>query len=173
MFTLWPGLKPDPGDRLGADVSIFAVEPGVTYQSWVRRTSNTAEEIRTRANEYISQASIPGEAADPHTRRQLLLVKGSVIYVRLTIEGFKRGSVILRWSMYNARNNQRVPVSDFHDVRAGDINLDTPSDRSVAQLWVPPAPGQSKVFIRVELVSREGTLLAVADSGKFAGSAAY
>jgi hypothetical protein len=95
VFTLWPGLKPDPRERLGADVSVFDVEPSVTYGAWLQRTSATEEEVRRRQDRYIRRAGLPGERADPATRRGLLNVKGNVAYVRVTIEGFKRRSVVI------------------------------------------------------------------------------
>lgn len=169
IFTLVPGLKPDPRERVAADVSVFDVEPAVAHAAWIRRTSSTAAEEARRQREYIREAAIPGESVDAQTQQKLLRVKGNVVYVTLTIEGFKRRNVSLRWSMYGARSGQRVPQEDFQDARVGDVDLEAPTDRSVVQFWVSPVPVRYEVFVRVELVS-DGTLLAVADTGKFARS---
>jgi hypothetical protein len=169
VFTLWPELRPDPRERLSAEVSVFDVEPAVTYGAWLRRTSASTVEYRKREEAYIGRAGIPGEPVDITTRRRLLRVQGNVVYVRVTIEGFKRRSVGMRWSMYDARSHRRVPQGDFQDVRAGDVDLDAPSDRIVVQLWVPLAPVEQDVFLRIELLSRAGALLAVGDSERFRG----
>jgi hypothetical protein len=169
VFTLWPGLKPDPGERLGAAVSVFDVETAVTHGAWIRRTSWTATEAQSRLEAFIRRGGIPGERVDKSTRKRLIGLEGSVLYVRLTIEGFKRRNVVLRWSIYDARSGQRLPGREFHDVRTAGVSLSAPSDRSVVQVWVPPVPVDHKVFARIELLSRDGTLLAVTDSGNFRG----
>lgn len=164
VFTLWPGLKPDPRERLGADVAVFAVEPGVRYGDWLRRTSPTPEELAARRRTYLRNAALPGEPLTPKGERALLRVAGSAVYVRLNIEGFKRRNVSLRWSMYDAASHRRVRERDLGDVQALDVDLEAPADRSVVLLWVPPSPDVAKTFVRVELHSRSGTMLAVADS---------
>jgi hypothetical protein len=166
VFTLWPELKPDPRERLGADVAVFSVEPGVRYGDWLERTSPTDEVLDRRREDYVERAALPGQltAAD---QRALLGVTGGVAYVRLTIEGFKRRNVRLRWSMYEARSGRRVGDRGFHDVPAAEVDLDAPTDRSVVQLWFPPPPSPGEKFVRVELSSAAGVLLAVADSERF------
>jgi hypothetical protein len=52
-------------------------------------------------------------------------------------------------------------------VPALDVDLDAPTDRSVVLLWTPPPPDRPKVFVRVELRSRAGSMLAVADTPYF------
>src|SRR5262245_32096112 len=41
LFQLAPGLKPDPGDNIGADVSVVALERGATIKSWIDRGFTT------------------------------------------------------------------------------------------------------------------------------------
>jgi len=169
VFTLWPGLKPDPGERVGANVSVLNVEPAVRYEDWIRRTSVDRQEMRRRTRDYVRRVGIPGESIDAGTRQRILGVKGNVAYIGLMIEGFKRQNVFLRWSIYDAQSMRRLADRAFQDVRAFDVDLEAPSARSVVQLWIPPVPVKRKVFVRIELLSREGVLLAVANSAKFAG----
>jgi hypothetical protein len=165
VFTIWPELRPDPRERLGAEVSIFAVEPAVEYDAWLRRTSANGRELKQRRREYLRHATLRGERLTKRDKEQLLAVRGNSVYVRSTIEGFKRRNVRLRWSMYDARRRTRQP--DFDDVPAADVDLNAPTDRSVTQLWISPTPPDKLVFVRVELLSRDSTLLAVADTPPF------
>lgn len=148
LFDLVPALKPDPRERLGADVSIFDVEPNVSYGDWLRRTNQRARFRREG----------PGAAQLP----------GKLVYVKTTIEGFKRRSASLRWSVYRARTRTRVPSPAFRDQHAVEVRLDAPTDRSLQELWVPQLPPlRGPFFVRVELRDRHNVLLAVADSRRF------
>ena len=167
VFTLWPGLKPDPRDRLGADVSVFAVEPGVGIGEWIRRTSTDRDDRRGRTERYLRTVIGPGPPPEACERAEYLAAPGHAIYVRVAIEGFKRREVQMRWSMYDQRSRQRVP--ELSDRTIGAIALDSPAARSVVQIWVPPAPGHALVFARIELIDPAHTTLAVADSPRFSG----
>jgi len=58
----------------------------------------------------------------------------------------------------------------LQDVPVAGVRLEAPTDRSFVQVWVPPVASTGRCFARFELVSRDGTLLAVADSPRFATS---
>ena len=86
----------------------------------------------------------------------------------MTVEGFKRRDVVLRWSMHDNRSKRRI--HEITSANAGQISLDAPTDRSVLRLWAPPAPAFKKVFLRIGLFARhDGTMLAVTDSSPFLG----
>jgi hypothetical protein len=157
VFTLWPGLRPDPRDRLGAELSVFAVDPNVTYREWLTARSSFSEE---EAEERLAaaQEQTPG----------LLRVRGEVAYVRTHVEGFKRRSVAMRASLYERASQARV--EGVSNVEVAMQQLDAPSDEAVVPVWLPcpPEAGRS-YFVRVELYHRgDNVLLAVADSRPFA-----
>ncbi len=151
LFDLVPALKPDPRERLGAEVSIFDVEPGVTIGDWLKRT-NQREQLRQ-----IGRRGGGG-----------LTVKGNLVYVKTTIEGFKRRRASLGWWVYRTRTRTRLQEPQFYDRRAVEVRLDAPTDRSLQEVWIPempPLPGS--FFVRVELRDANDVLLAVADSKPF------
>jgi hypothetical protein len=156
VFTLWPGLRPDPRDRLGAEVSVFAVDPNVTYREWITaRSSFSGDEAEARLRE--ARLQTPG----------LLRVRGEVAYVRMEVEGFKRRSVAMRVSLYEGWSNRRVEGAS--NIEVGSQELEAPSDRAVVPVWLPcpPEPGR-KYYVRVELYhAGDNVLLAVADSEPF------
>ena len=66
VLQFFPGLKADPRERAGADLEVFVVEPGVSYQDWLGRTSGSqrcGETVRTG-----SSAPLP---APPRCRRRI------------------------------------------------------------------------------------------------------
>jgi hypothetical protein len=154
VFTLWPGLKPDPGLNFAADVSVFGVDRGVLFGDYLRRTTFTPKELARARDGYPAS---------------LLRVRGEVVYVQSTLEGFKRRSVVLRWSLYDARSKQRLRGENFSQISAAQLHLEAPTDRTVQEIWLPPPPGKGPYFVRVELYDKRGVLLAVADSAPFAG----
>jgi hypothetical protein len=167
VFQFFPGLRPDPRERTGADLAVFAVEPAVTVDDWLQRTSGFPEDLRRRRDEYIrrSAGTLKITSAD---RATYLDRRGYVLYVRMTVEGFKRRDVVMRWSMYDNATRRRIHEITFKE--AGRMGLDAPTDRSVVELWAPPAPGHDKVFLRIALASNnDGTMLAVTDSPAFSG----
>jgi hypothetical protein len=87
-----------------------------------------------------------------------------------TIEGFKGRDVDLKWSIYDAKTDRRVAKPSLEAQVADRIlDLASPSTRQVIQLWTPELVGHTRYFVRLELVDRAGTSLAIADSDDFAG----
>jgi hypothetical protein len=169
-FALWPTLKPDPRDRLGADLGVFAVETRVTHDAWIRRVSPTPGDYGKLRTATLRDASLDGDSPGAEDERQILRQRGTLFYVKMTIEGFKRRNVTLRWSLYSERTRRRLPEPGLHDVPVAGVRLEAPTDRSFVQVWVPPVASTGRCFARFELVTRGGTLLAVADSPRFAAS---
>jgi hypothetical protein len=165
-FTLWPGLKPDPESTYRARVSVFAVEPGVRFGDYLHRLAFSPARYRERRDELLGGES---RQDGPAVAAGLARLRGEVVYVRSVVEGFKRRSVQLRWSLYAVRTRRRLPDASFSDVAAASVDGDTPVDRTLQQIWIPPPPGPGPWFVRVGLYDRRETLLDVADSARFRG----
>jgi hypothetical protein len=146
VFTLWPGLRPDPRSNREAEVAVFAVERGVSYGDYLRRTQRE-----------------PDPRIDPALR-------GELIYAEARVQGFKRQTVLLRWSAYHADTRTRYRAPALEDVRDSERTQETPTDRFVQPIWVFPVHCTDRqFFVRVELVDSNGLTLAVADSKAFRG----
>jgi hypothetical protein len=67
-------------------------------------------------------------------------------------------------SMYDGKTRRRLRELDQVPVFAEELN--SPSDRSVVEFWLPAPPVTSRTyFVRVEVFHRgDGVLLAIADS---------
>jgi hypothetical protein len=156
VFQLVPSLKPDPRENVGAAIEIFAVESQVPVSTW--------------AQEAFS--GDPGEAyrralgvRDPDPDQ--LGYAGTVIYVRVEVDGYKHRTVQLRVALYDARTRQREKGAFGQNVqRRSAVPIDSPNRRSVQLMFVPDLSSQTtREFLRVELVDAEsGSILAVTDS---------
>jgi hypothetical protein len=167
-FDLHPEWRPDPRNESAASVTVFADEPGVPVDDWLRRTSPNGAVYRARRQADLSRAFKNPRDATPAQLASVLGVPGELFYVRTTVKGFKRRSLSLRWSTYDWRTRKRVAGADKRDVAAADFTLDAPSDSSVALVWTPRMAQPGWYFARFEIVAPDGTVLAVADSPKFA-----
>lgn len=146
VFTLWPGLRPDPRSNREAEVAIFAVERGVSYGAYLKRTQRE-----------------PDPRIDPTLR-------GELVYVDARVQGFKRQTVQLRWSAYHADTRTRYQAPALGDVRDSERTQETPTDSFVQPIWVFPVHCADRhFFVRVELADSDGLILAVADSKAFRG----
>jgi hypothetical protein len=161
VFELWPGLRPDPRVRLGGAVSVFAVDPGVSYGEHLRRVS--------RSSAASGDTNADGQANGEASLKRV----GEEVYARTTIEGFKRRSISMRVSMYEAATRVRVPT--LSDIGVAETGLQAPSDTFVVQLWVPcPRENGKRYFVQIEVYHRgDHVLLAVADSKRFSASGCW
>lgn len=158
IFDFFPSLRPDPGLNRVASVSVFAVERGVSENDYLHRTVHAKDELA---------AAIAAER-----KAGRLYVHGELAYVDVHVEGFKRRSVTLRWSVYDASRNQRFELGDQEgsDLFGVKRKLQAPTERSVELMWFPPLPGHdSRYFVRVQAEDSERVILAVADSKPFHG----
>jgi len=165
IFTLDPGLKPDPLDRVGAAITIFAVSPNVTLGDW-------APEAYPNAWRTVYQRTF---GTTTPTADQLGVL-GDVIYVRTQVDGYKHRAVKLAWTVYNGSYGSRDLLDGgridlYKSIPAPQVlplPIDAPSRSSVQLLFIP-AIGQlvdtPKTFVRVELVDpKDGQTLAVTDT---------
>jgi hypothetical protein len=160
IFDLWPGLSPEPGTHRGAELSVLAVERNVSYGEWLRRSSGTEQIYKTRLRQQLR-----GAESDAGLR-----IPGELAYVKVSIFGFKHGSVTLRPSVYYASSQERKPLGgQLEQGGQSLVHLNAPIDEFVAEIWIPPVRGAGRYFVRIEARDTSGTLLAVADSSPFLG----
>lgn len=151
-FELAPSLKPDPKEKVGADLAVLALDKNVNYSDYNLR---------------------PGRHIDADARPDH---PGNVFYLRALIEGFKRESVRLKWFTYEP-NGERRPGSRTEASEQSLFEPDAPINTQVAQIWVRE-PGRfdqyeewdsddgDGYFVRFELYSGD-VLLAFKDSPRF------
>ena len=146
LFTVAPALKPDPRDRVGADVSVFAVERNVTIGEWIARAFSGPEREVLRKR-YPDRAAL-----------------GELLYVRTSVDGHKHRRVTLRVSVVDSDTERRVPPQEIDAPPIAPVALSSPSERSVRAVWVPDLSHEpTGLFFRVELWDEHG-MLAIADS---------
>jgi hypothetical protein len=150
-FELWPGLKPDPKEKVGADLAVLAVDKNVDYEDYGGRPGRS---VAVRAN---------GE--DP----------GNVFYLQARIEGFKRETLRLKWFTYNPNGERRQGTRE--EAAAERVfEPEAPINTQVAQVWVKEPGGLIEgtwesqsgkgYFVRFELYKGDA-LLAFKDSRPF------
>jgi hypothetical protein len=153
LFTFLPELKPDPRDSVLAQLTVFAIDPNVTFADYLKQA-------------YGGDRSAPRRLRPPRQQRQQLRTTGDVVYVRTLVDGFKHRHVTLRASVYNAKTQERYPAFPGHSPAvqaAHTVNLDTPSTSTIQLFFIIPLTGAPPSFVRVEMY--DGTrMLAVADS---------
>lgn len=139
VFELWPGLKPDPKEKVGGKVENLAHDINVPLGGFLARNGQQ-----------------PPAGAD-------LKEVGNVFYIRANTEGFKRETVRLKWFTYDAYNNMRLPGLRASAKAERLFKPQAPIDSQIAQVWVstPSTPGN--YFVRFELYSGD-VLLAFVDS---------
>jgi homospermidine synthase len=142
-FELWPGLKPDPKEKLGADLAILTLDKNVTHGRYCDRLGESAVACKN------PKAS------------------GNVFYLRAQIEGFKRESLNVSWFTYGD-NGRRLPGGPQKRSASEDVIFEprAPINTQVAQVWVEDPNESGRFFVRFELYSH-GVLLAFVDSGRF------
>lgn len=157
VYNVRPDLKPDPRTDRSADVSIFAVDRGVSLDSWLRRVAPDHATYKKRRAGYVKEGVF-------------MSTRGEVAYVDSTVKGFKRRETSISYSIYDAKTKARLPARALSDVVGSTRKLDAPNDRAVVQLWLPPIFDPTrKFYVRVEVRDSDGNILAVADSKRFVG----
>ena len=147
LFQLAPSLKPDPGDNIGADVSVVALERGVTIASWIDRGFSTAAARAEQREKFRGQLDYPGE----------------IVYVRVAVDGHKHKDVSLSYRLFIAKSQNPVPKTILDTSDYARLEMQAPSQRSVSLMFVPDLKGTGDLFVRVTLRD-DANVLAVADS---------
>jgi hypothetical protein len=142
VFDIWPSLKPDPKERVGAELQ------------------SLARDINVSRGEYLGRV---GRVATGDENPKEI---GNVYYIRAEIEGFKRSTLRLRWFTYNADNQTRLPRLRASDREEPVFKPQAPLNAQIAQVWVPTPSHEGKYFVRFELYSKN-VLLQIVDSKRF------
>jgi len=145
VFLVDPALRPDPRDRQEASLAAVAVDPGITFRGYAERI---------------------GAASDPQALDEGACVPGSVVYLQISLVGFKDRETRLRYLTFDATTHKRVNGLVNRFGQALRIRSDVPSDQSVSPQWAQWPLGNGKYFLRFEL-SHGKSLLAVADTKPF------
>ena len=147
VFLVNPAWRPDPRERQIADLTAAAMDVGITFGAYERRIGRSHD------------------VDDPDTT----CVPGSVVYVKESLQGFKRRETTLRWLTMEAKTHARARSSTPPGGGGVRLRGEAASDQGVSLVWVewPYQPvGASKYFIRFELFSGN-KLLAIADTPEF------
>jgi hypothetical protein len=154
-FELWPSLKPDPKEKVSADLEVLEMDKNVNYGDYDARPGRN---VSTGPDETELRNDFPG----------------NVFYLRAHIEGFKRQSLRLIWFTYHEKTRDRSEEDEARSDRIFEPG--SPTDTQVAQVWVKE-PGHfdedgfwestpGTYFVRFELYRRD-VLLAFEDSPQF------
>ena len=145
-FLVDPALRPDPRDRQEATVTAAAVDQGITFRDYAERV---------------------GASRTPQAQQKGACAPGNVVYLQISLVGFKDRETRLRHLTFDA--NTHKPVSGLANSTSGEpvrIRSDVPSDQSVSPQWAQWPFANGSYFLRFEL-SRGNNLLAVADTDTF------
>ena len=96
-------------------------------------------------------------------------VTGELVYVHVSARGFKRDELSIRWSVYKHPAREPRSRGGWDEIDDTTIKAETPLDDVVIEQWIGPVPGPKRYFVRFEVRTDTGTLLAVADSKPFRG----
>jgi hypothetical protein len=131
---------------VAANLSVFAVDPGVSLGDFLTRAYGSAAGARKSLRVPSSEQGF----------------KGDVVYVRTRVDGFKHRRVRLIASIYLASTQQRVRVPiGLEGVHT--ITLDTPSTSTVQLFWILGLDGEPPALVRIEMYDG-ARMLAVTDS---------
>lgn len=149
VFLLLPSWKPLSRDKIEASVTIAAIERDVSLRDWSERQfpGDPAGELRRLVGRPL------GKGEDESV--------GTVAYVQLRADGFKRRTIELRTRIYDARTRRPPESADFGVVypKSGRLKIDAPSRGSVQLIMLDRftiVPGC--YFIRVEAYDKGGIL---------------
>jgi hypothetical protein len=155
FWDFWPQFRPDPLEVIGADVTIVAVEPQVPLETWLGRA---------RPNDPDGAAK---QLFDREPSESELAQQGTLLYVRIQVDGHKHKNVSLAYRVFDSRSQLPFEPVGLPEPAASNIRrveLNAPSERSVQLLWLPSLQGEPHAFVRVELTSDRG-LLAIGETG--------
>ena len=85
----------------------------------------------------------------------------------LQLEGFKGRRSYVRWSLYDARADRRVPRDWLINRRVLSMRGKANSDRASKEFWVPLPRRQGPFFVRVSAYDDQGTRLTYEDTKAF------
>lgn len=140
--------------------------PRVFAPKTLRATlSNLRVETSVPLKQYLHDSKFSTESYDPKELDQL----GYLIYFQAEIEGFKGRKCELRWSMYDSEKKSKIelpePWNKMENIqRPMDLTPEGASDTAAANFWAPAIDPNRAVFVRLELLDDNGTILTLADT---------
>jgi hypothetical protein len=141
VFLVNPAWRPDPRDRQIADLTTPAVDVGIPFGAYIERVGDVNRMRDKKA----------------------LCIPGNVVYIKVSLQGFKHRDTTLRWVTMNAVTNRRVESR-------GEVLLrgQAPSDQGVSLVWVQwPLRHDVRKYVIRFLLRSDDDLLAVADTPEF------
>jgi len=132
FYSIFPDRKPVARGEIAGALKILAVERGVAWTDYERRTNR---------------------AADPCGRRNDGSLLGNITYVQVKTTGFKARPTQLRWAVYN-RSGRRVK-QDYYSDQAVLPTREAPVDTSVYPAWTPFPVGRGSYLVRVQLLTQK------------------
>ncbi len=94
-------------------------------------------------------------------------VLGVTVSFDLQLEGFKGRRGYVRWSLYNARANRRVPRDWLINRRVLSLQGKANEDRASKEFWVPLPRRKGPFFVRVSAYDDKGSRLTYEDTEPF------
>ena len=94
-------------------------------------------------------------------------VLGVTVSFDLQLEGFKGRRSHVRWSLYSAREDRRVPRDWLINRHALSLRAKTNEDRASKEFWVPLPRRKGPFFVRVSAYDDEGNRFTYEDTKTF------
>jgi hypothetical protein len=170
LFTLFPDLKPFTATTQSADITVLAVERGVTRDEWRWRL---AVGDRARHDALVREDKRLARRAADEPCRVLGDQPGFSVYVRTDARGFKRRELTVRAALYRHPSRRRIRFltgTEGERYRAlARVPIDAPTAGSVQEIWVydPGIEPRPQYFVRVAVHDPSDHVLDVADSPHF------
>jgi hypothetical protein len=141
VFLVNPAWRPDPREKQIAELTTAAVDVDIPFGAYVTRVGDAVAGRDERA----------------------LCIPGTVVYVSVSLQGFKHRDTTLRWVLMDTSTHKRVESR-------GEVRLRgaAPSDQGVFPVWVqwPLRERPRTYFIRFMLFSG-ADMLALLDRPTF------
>jgi len=94
-------------------------------------------------------------------------VLGVTVSFDLQLEGLKGRHSYVRWSLYSARGNRRVPRDWLINRRVLSLQGKANEDRASKEFWVPLPRAKGPFFVRVSAYDDQGSRLTYEDTKPF------
>lgn len=167
LLTLRPELAPDPRTRIGATITIAAIDHGVDredfYEAWEPEDDDRREQLERDYLEPRFDRKLTKRELDDARTTVLREERGSIVYVDVQGLGLKDREVRLSWWRYDAGTGRRDGVGTTSFEAEGGA----PDDRFIIPAFIDAPENCKRVFVRFELRDDKGTLLTIATTKQF------
>jgi hypothetical protein len=107
-----------------------------------------------------------GEPTDRYSSARLQQL-GNVVVVRASIQGFEGDTLPVRWSLYDAETETRLPAAQYNQTNKLRFRPRGPDQTGSGRLWVPLPGKDGSYFVRVTLEDERGRMLDERDTERF------